>query len=94
MTDSAGYIGSHTCIELLQAGHDVVVNNLVNSKEEALIRIQKTTEKKLTFHKVDLLDKKGLSAVFENSSIDTVIHFTGLKAIGESVSIPLLTTLP
>lgn len=90
VTGGAGYIGSHTCIELLQAGHDVVVvDNLVNSKEEALKRVQKITGKKLTFHKVDLLDKEGLNAVFENSSIDTVIHFAGLKAVGESVSIPL-----
>lgn len=90
VTGGAGYIGSHTCVELLQAGHDViVVDNLVNSKEEALKRVQKITGKKLTFHKVDLLDKEGLSAIFEKSSIEAVIHFAGLKAVGESVSIPL-----
>ena len=90
VTGGAGYIGSHTCVELLQAGHDViVVDNLVNSKEEALKRVQKITGKQLAFHKVDLLDKKGLNSVFEKSAIDAVIHFAGLKAVGESVSIPL-----
>lgn len=90
VTGGAGYIGSHTCIELLQAGHDViVVDNLVNSKEEALKRVQQLTGKKITFHKVDLLDKEGLSAIFEKSPIEAVIHFAGLKAVGESVSIPL-----
>jgi len=90
VTGGAGYIGSHTCVELLQAGHDViVVDNLVNSKEEALKRVQKITGKQLVFHKVDLLDKKGLNSVFEKSAIDAVIHFAGLKAVGESVSIPL-----
>jgi len=90
VTGGAGYIGSHTCVELLQAGHDViVVDNLVNSKEEALKRVQKITGKQLVFHKVDLLDKKGLNSVFEKSAIDAVIHFAGLKSVGESVSVPL-----
>jgi len=90
VTGGAGYIGSHTCIELLDAGYEViVVDNLANSKEESLKRVQKITGKTLTFHKVDLLNKEGLSAVFEESSIDAVIHFAGLKAVGESVSIPL-----
>lgn len=90
VTGGAGYIGSHTCLELLQAGHKViVVDNLVNSKEESLKRVQELTGKSLRFHKIDLLDGKALDAVFESCSIDAVIHFAGLKAVGESVTIPL-----
>ncbi|MFV1976887.1 MAG: UDP-glucose 4-epimerase GalE, partial [Candidatus Scalindua sp.] len=80
----------HTCIELLQAGHEVVVvDNLINSKEESLKRVQELTGETLDFHKVDLLNKRELDEVFHKSSIDAVIHFAGLKAVGESVSIPL-----
>ncbi len=90
VTGGAGYIGSHTCVELLNAGYEViVVDNLINSNEESLRRIQKITGKTLTFHKVDLLDREGLNAIFEESSIDAVIHFAGLKAVGESVALPL-----
>ena len=90
VTGGAGYIGSHTCIELLQAGHEVVVvDNLINSKEESLKRVQGLTGETLAFHKVDLLNKRELDDVFHKSSIDAVIHFAGLKAVGESVSIPL-----
>ncbi len=90
VTGGAGYIGSHTCIELLQAGYEVVVvDNLINSKEESLKRVQGLTGKTLAFHKVDLLNKRELGDVFNKSSIDAVIHFAGLKAVGESVSIPL-----
>jgi len=90
VTGGAGYIGSHTCLELLQAGHEViVVDNLSNSKEESLKRVQELTGKPLEFHKVDLLDREALNAVFESSSIDAVMHFAGLKAVGESVTIPL-----
>jgi UDP-glucose 4-epimerase len=90
VTGGAGYIGSHTCVELLQAGYDVtVVDNLSNSKEESLKRVQKITGKTIMFHEVDLLDAEGLNGVFEKSSIDAVIHFAGLKAVGESVTIPL-----
>ncbi|MCD6353429.1 MAG: UDP-glucose 4-epimerase GalE [Proteobacteria bacterium] len=90
VTGGAGYIGSHTCVELLQAGHEVVVvDNLSNSKEESLKRVQELTGKKIRFHKIDLLDKESLNALFDNTSIDTVIHFAGLKAVGESVNIPL-----
>ena len=90
VTGGAGYIGSHTCIELLQAGHEVVVvDNLVNSKEESLKRVQELTGETLAFHKVDLLNKRELDDVFHKSSINAVIHFAGLKAVGESVSIPL-----
>jgi UDP-glucose 4-epimerase len=90
VTGGAGYIGSHTCLELLQAGYEViVVDNLVNSKEESLKRVQELTGKSLRFHKVDLLEKETLGAVFENYSIEAVIHFAGLKAVGESATIPL-----
>ena len=87
VTGGAGYIGSHTCIELLKAGYEVVVvDNLINSKEESLKRVQELTGKTLAFHKVDLLNKRELDDVFHKSSIDAVIHFAGLKAVGESVS--------
>lgn len=90
VTGGAGYIGSHTCLELLQMGFEViVVDNLSNSKEESLKRVQELTGKTLSFHKVDLLDKKALSAVFDKYSFDAAVHFAGLKAVGESVAIPL-----
>jgi UDP-glucose 4-epimerase len=90
VTGGAGYIGSHTCVELLNAGHQVVVvDNLYNSKEEALHRVQEITGKSLTFHKVDLLDREALREVFAQHRIDAVIHFAALKAVGESVSKPL-----
>ncbi len=91
VTGGAGYIGSHTCLELLQNGDEViVVDNLCNSKEESLKRVQKITGKPLEFHQVDLLDKEALNAVFECAAIDAVIHFAGLKAVGESVEEPIL----
>ncbi|MGC9398608.1 MAG: UDP-glucose 4-epimerase GalE [Anaerolineae bacterium] len=90
VTGGAGYIGSHTCVELLEAGHEViVVDNLVNSKQEALRRVQALTGRPLTFHKVDLRDAPALDAVFAATPIDAVIHFAGLKAVGESVEKPL-----
>ena len=90
VTGGAGYIGSHTCVELLGAGYDViVVDNLINSREESLRRITEISGKKLRFHKVDLLDKVGLDAVFQENVVDAVIHFAGLKAVGESVAMPL-----
>jgi len=90
VTGGAGYIGSHTCVELLQRGHEVVViDNLSNSKRDSLERIQELANKSLEFHKIDLLDKDALSDAFDNNSIDAVIHFAGLKAVGESVTIPL-----
>ena len=90
VTGGAGYIGSHTCLELLQAGYEVIaVDNLSNSKEESLKRVQELTGKTLELYKVDLLDKDALKAIFDKSSIDAVIHFAGLKAVGESVIIPL-----
>ena len=90
VTGGAGYIGSHTCVELLNAGHEVVVvDNLHNSKEEALRRVQEITGKPLTFHKVDLLDYEALLDVFRQHKFDAVIHFAALKAVGESVEMPL-----
>ena len=90
VTGGAGYIGSHTCLELLEAGYEViVVDNFSNSKEESLKRVREITGKNLDLHKVDLLDKEDLNSVFKNTPIDAVIHFAGLKAVGESVSVPL-----
>ncbi len=90
VTGGAGYIGSHTCVELLNAGYEVVVvDNLSNSCEEALKRVEEITGKSLTFYKVDILNKEELMHVFEKESIDSVIHFAGLKAVGESVEKPL-----
>jgi UDP-glucose 4-epimerase len=90
ITGGAGYIGSHTAVEFLQAGHDVVViDNLVNSSEESLRRVQRLTGRAPEFHKVDLLDREGLDRVFASRRIDAVVHCAALKAVGESVSIPL-----
>jgi len=90
VTGGAGYIGSHTCLELLQAGYDiVVVDNLSNSRVESLKRVERITGRSLSFHRVDLLDKAGLASVFRSHEIDAVIHFAGLKAVGESTQIPL-----
>ncbi|MFN8473007.1 MAG: UDP-glucose 4-epimerase GalE [Anaerolineae bacterium] len=90
VTGGAGYIGSHTCVELLNAGYDVtVVDNLSNSKAEAIRRVEELAGRKLTFHEVDLLDRDALTAVFDEAPVDAVIHFAGLKAVGESVAIPL-----
>jgi UDP-glucose 4-epimerase len=90
ITGGAGYIGSHTCLELLNAGYEiVVVDNLSNSSEESLIRVQELSGKSLTFYKVDLLDRAALESIFDAHSIEGVIHFAGLKAVGESVLIPL-----
>ncbi|WP_040203728.1 UDP-glucose 4-epimerase GalE [Neobacillus jeddahensis] len=90
VTGGAGYIGSHTCIELLNAGFDIVVlDNYANSKPEALKRIKEITGKDFPFYKVDLLDRSSVDNVFAENQIEAVIHFAGLKAVGESVSIPL-----
>jgi UDP-glucose 4-epimerase len=90
VTGGAGYIGSHTCLELLQNRYDViVVDNLRNSKEESLHRVQELTGKKVKFYKVDILDRGKLNRVFSENSIQSVIHFAGLKSMSESVNIPL-----
>lgn len=90
VTGGAGYIGSHTCVELLNDGCEVVVvDNLCNSSMTSIERVEKITGKKITFYEVDLRDKEGLTAVFDKEKIDSVIHFAGLKAVGESVSKPL-----
>ena len=90
VTGGAGYIGSHTCFELLEAGYEVtVVDNLCNSSEESLRRVQKLAGKSIAFHKVDLRDSDALDKVFAGSKFDSVIHFAALKAVGESVAKPL-----
>lgn len=91
VTGGAGYIGSHTCVELLEAGYKVVViDNLCNSKIEALERVKKITTKQLDFIQCDILDQDLLEQVFQRHKPDAVIHFAGLKAVGESVEKPLL----
>ncbi|NRD76692.1 UDP-glucose 4-epimerase GalE [Bacillus sp. BRMEA1] len=90
VTGGAGYIGSHTCVELLNAGYEIIIlDNFSNSKPESLARIKEITGKDFKFYEVDLLDQTGLEDVFSSNSIDAVIHFAGLKAVGESVAIPL-----
>ena len=90
VTGGAGYIGSHTCVELLNEGHSVVVlDNLVNSSEESLERVKRITGKELVFYQADLLDKASVDAIFDAHPIDAVIHFAGLKAVAESVEKPL-----
>jgi UDP-glucose 4-epimerase len=90
VTGGAGYIGSHTCIELLEAGHElVVVDNLCNSSEESLRRVKEITGKSFSFYQIDICDEPGLTGVFEQNKFDAVVHFAGLKAVGESVAQPL-----
>lgn len=90
VTGGAGYIGSHTCVELLNSGYDVVVvDNLCNSSKKAIERVEKITGKSISFYEVNILDREALTEVFEKESIDSVIDFAGLKAVGESVVKPL-----
>ncbi len=90
VTGGAGYIGSHTCVELAAAGHEiVVVDNLSNSSEQALERTGEIIGSAVPFRRVDLLDREGLDGVFRKTAFDAVIHFAGLKAVGESVAKPL-----
>ncbi|MFQ8599920.1 MAG: UDP-glucose 4-epimerase GalE [Oscillospiraceae bacterium] len=90
VTGGAGFIGSHTCVELLAAGYEVViVDNLCNSKREAVRRIEEIAGKAVSFYQEDILDAEALDRIFTEHQIDAVIHFAGLKAVGESVSIPL-----
>ncbi len=90
VTGGAGFIGSHTCVELLGAGEEIVVlDNFCNSKPEVLDKIRKISNQDFKFYEVDLLDPDGVEKVFSENEIDTVIHFAGLKAVGESVQKPL-----
>ena len=90
VTGGAGYIGSHTCVELLEKGEEIViVDNFSNSKPEVLDKIKEITGKKFKFYEVDLLDKTKLEKVFQDNHIEEVIHFAGLKAVGESVKKPI-----
>ena len=90
ITGGAGYIGSHTCVELLNKGYEiVVVDNFSNSKPESLKRVQEITGKNFKIYPIDLIDQENLEKVFKENEIEAVIHFAGLKAVGESVKLPL-----
>ena len=90
VTGGAGYIGSHTCVELLNNGYEVVIlDNLSNSSKKAVDRIEEITGKSVVFYEADMMDKDAVDAVFSKEKIDCVIHFAGLKAVGESVVKPL-----
>ena len=90
VTGGAGYIGSHTCVELLNSGYDIVVlDNLDNSSEKSLERVKELTGKDFPFYKADLLDYAETEKVFKEHKIDSVIHFAGLKAVGESTQLPI-----
>lgn len=90
VTGGAGYIGSHTCVELLQAGYNVIVaDNLSNSKEESLKRVQALVNKSLIFYKADIGDRAAMDRIFRSHAIQAVVHFAGLKAVGESTTSPL-----
>ncbi|MFL1907740.1 UDP-glucose 4-epimerase GalE [Plesiomonas shigelloides] len=90
VTGGAGYIGSHTVLELLNSGNDVVViDNLCNSSRESLRRVEALTGRRVTFYEADVCDSSALQTIFAQHAIDAVIHFAGLKAVGESTQIPL-----
>jgi UDP-glucose 4-epimerase len=90
LTGGAGYIGSHTAVELLNAGHEVVIiDNLSNSSVTAIHRVERLTNRTIQFYERDVLDRPGLKEIFEKENLDAVIHFAGLKAVGDSVSDPL-----
>ena len=90
LTGGAGFIGSHTIVELYAAGHDVVVvDNLVNAKASVLDAVKEITGKTVPFYQIDVRDNDAMTKVFDENSIDAVIHFAGLKAVGESVAKPL-----
>ncbi|MCM3586982.1 UDP-glucose 4-epimerase GalE [Mesobacillus maritimus] len=90
VTGGAGYIGSHTCVALLEAGHSVIIaDNLSNSKRETVMKIMDIADKEVTFYEIDVTDAEAVDIIFRNYKIDGVIHFAGLKAVGESVEKPL-----
>jgi UDP-glucose 4-epimerase len=90
VTGGAGYIGSHTCVALFEAGHTVIVaDNLCNSKIETIEKIKHIINKEITFYKIDVTDEVAVETVFDNHKIDGIIHFAGLKAVGESIEKPL-----
>jgi len=90
LTGGAGYIGSHTCVELLNAGYKlIVVDDLSNSKLDSMVRIKEITGRDFKFYKTDILDREALESIFVGNSIEAVIHLAGLKSVGESVQIPL-----
>lgn len=90
VTGGAGFIGSHTCVELLNAGYEIaVIDNFCNSKPESLKRIKQITGKDFKFYEADLLDRDAVEKIFTENKIDAVIHFAGLKAVGESVAMPI-----
>ena len=90
VTGGTGFIGSHTCVELIEAGYSIiVVDNLSNSKEESLNRIYQITGQKIKFYKADILDEDAIDKIFDENDINAVIHFAGLKAVGESVRKPV-----
>jgi len=91
VTGGAGYIGSHTCVELLNAGYEIIVfDNFINSKPEVIQRVKQITNQDFKFYEADLLDRTAIEQIFRDNHIDAVIHFAGLKAVGESVEKPLL----
>lgn len=90
VTGGAGFIGSHTCVELLSCDYNIIVmDNFVNSKPECLEKIRQITNKNFKFYEIDMLNYDGVCSIFEQNKVDAVIHFAGLKAVGESVSMPL-----
>jgi len=91
VTGGAGYIGTHTCVEILKENYEVVViDNLSNAKKEAINRVETITGKKIKFYQETVLDESALEHIFQENKIDCVVHFAGLKAVGESVENPLL----
>ena len=91
ITGGAGYIGSHTVVQLLERGDEVVtIDNLINSSEESLARVKEIPGKEVTFYNADVCDEDALRSIFNEHAIDSVIHFAGLKAVGESTEKPLL----
>ena len=91
LAGGAGYIGTHTAVEFLNAGYDVVIaDDLYNSKKEAVRRVEKITGKRVPFYEIDVCDEAALRRVFAEQNIDTVVHFAGMKAVGESIAKPLM----